>query len=436
MIKKYPSLLILLLALLGSYLGQLSPMMRQLDNLQYDFYHRLADTKRAAAHSVLIALDPTQQQETALPLLFRGAKYAELIAKLRELDAAAIGLDFLPTLSAASGLEALKLDDANACPQPACDPVSKAAARFDKPFQEELLKGGIVMPSLLVTDNQGQTKTQVPHADYLFPLLVSDEEGLGPSNLHADPDGLIRTFVINFHAMEEKPQYAFAPLIAKKAGAVFSASDPIRPIGYIGPQGVIPRITPEQLLSAEPSGPLHAAIRGKVAIIAADHPGNQDLHKTPYGEMNGAEIQAQIIETLLSGQYPKPASLWMNLALSFGFLIIGLTLFLRLSPWHGLLLLPLFLLLISGFAYAAFLQETRFTPTLPQLGISLAFLATIALRFSREERKRQHTYRLLTRYVSEPVARRIAKGNQLPHLGGESVEATILTVTSPSRPAP
>jgi class 3 adenylate cyclase len=179
-------------------------------------------------------------------------------------------------------------------------------------------------------------------------------------------------------------------------------------------------------LLALTDAPLTARLQGKVAIIAADHPGNQDLHHTPYGEMNGAEIQAQIVETLISGRYPIATPLWINLMAALGFVLMARPLFQRLSPWYGALLLPLFLLAISAMAYDAFLHDRRLTPTLGQLSIILVYLGSVATRLTRQERARRHIYNLLCRYVPEPVARRITKSGRLPILGGETVTATIL----------
>ena len=88
-----------------------------------------------------------------------------------------------------------------------------------------------------------------------------------------------------------------------------------RPIGFVGPPGTIPRLSFARLLNplAE-KDPEVQRLRDKVVIIASEHVGMQDIHQVPYARgfwkmegrmMSGAELHANIIETLLSGRFPR-----------------------------------------------------------------------------------------------------------------------------------
>ena len=83
--------------------------------------------------------------EKELPLLFWGARYGEMISRLRQAGVAAIGLDYLPYYSAEAGVSELP-----------AEAREKAAELFDRPLQEQLLQGGLVMPSLITIDEQGK----------------------------------------------------------------------------------------------------------------------------------------------------------------------------------------------------------------------------------------------------------------------------------------
>lgn len=409
--------LIVLCALTCGFLSQNLSLVQRLDNLQYDYFHRWSGIRHQAKYTVLVTVSKQQLPgEADRPLLFWGSRYAKIIEKLRQAGVAAIGLDYLPHFSAESGLSEL--------PKTA---QTAAAERYDQPLQRQLLIGNIVMPSLITSDRQGVIAEDRPQQDYVLPLLASGKGYLGPANLDINlNDGIIRNHIINFSNSEEKPRYAFAASLVKMAGIEISPVSIPQPIGYLGPPDTIPRITRHQLIRAGPEDSLLTNLKGKIAIIGADYPGNQDLHNTPYGEMIGAEIHAQIVETLISNRYPQTIHDWKNIIIALGAVLIAMPLFQRLSPWQNILLLPITLAGLSLLAYAAFLFDLRMAATVAQSSIILTYLASVALRFTQQEKARRHIYSLLSRYVSEPVAKRISKSEQLPELGGETIEVTVL----------
>ena len=83
------------------------------------------------------------------------------------------------------------------------------------------------------------------------------------------------------------------------------------------------------------------ALKGKVAIIAANNSGTSDRHFTPYSrgpkadQMAGGEIHCNIVETLLSGRYPRAPHAGAVAAAIGAFALLAAALFLRLHPLTG-----------------------------------------------------------------------------------------------------
>ena len=106
------------------------------------------------------------------------------------------------------------------------------------------------------------------------------------------------------------------------------------------------------------------------------------------GLMAGVEIQANIVETLLSGRATREASARVRLLVFT--LFIGLTTwaYRRRSPWTGLLLLAGALAVTLLVSFAAFQQFVIVPAASLQVGLLVAYLLAFSERLTSEARRR------------------------------------------------
>jgi len=172
-----------------------------------------------------------------------------------------------------------------------------------------------------------------------------------------------------------------------------------------------------------------------VVIIAAEHAGSQDIHLTPYAQgflskighvMSGAELHANIVETLLTGRFPRPVSNWFRLIYLVAVLITGTILFFSLNPWRGLGIGLLFGLVCIVLAYLFFRINWILSVTSIHFALALSYLGTLGFRLTGEERERTRLRRMFGQYVSDEVVEKLLATGYRPDLGGEALRVTIL----------
>jgi len=205
------------------------------------------------------------------------------------------------------------------------------------------------------------------------------------------------------------------------------------PIGYAGPPGTIPTLSMVRLLAPNAlDDPKVKAVRGKVAIIAANNAGTSDRHFTPYSrganadQMAGGEIHANIVETILSGRYPKPLTLGQEIAYVSFFMAFAAWLFLRFSVGGGAALMPVLLAAVAPPAYLAFQADTVLPVAEVQSGLIAAFLLTFVLRLTGEERERSRMRQIFGRYVADDVVNVLLAEDRKLDLAGEMKQVTVL----------
>jgi adenylate cyclase len=214
-------------------------------------------------------------------------------------------------------------------------------------------------------------------------------------------------------------------------------------IGFVGPPGkpgtpgTFERIPFERLLApgAEHDSQLKKALAGKVAIITYEPTGGQDMHLTPYAlgvwpwkgrYMTGAEIHANVIETILTGFAPRPVPRLVGLGVLAVFLALAIWLFFRLSIWQGLAALAFLALLAAAGSYGLFLSY-RLLPVVPVQGaLLLGYVGVLGLRLTGEERERSRLRQIFGRYVAEEVVEKLLAEGARPDLGGEAYRVTVL----------
>ncbi|MGQ0545190.1 MAG: CHASE2 domain-containing protein [Betaproteobacteria bacterium] len=407
---------------------------RALETAYYDWWHVLAGKRYEPRHTALVAVDnATLAAYKDEPLAFWAPHLARALGVLREAGAAVVGIDFIYMVSAESWLGRLKLAD------------SRVSREYDGPFRAALAKGDTILITHLVDLPGGELDLLLPPPDQRL-LLPGGNNDLGIANLHPDPDRHVRGF---FPVMVPDPGFAglaFNMQLALRAAGLDASREQWQlggatlrreltryPIGYTGPPGTIPTLSLLTLLRPDAlERPEVRALKGKVAIIAAANVGSADRHFTPYSrgpdaeQMWGGEVHANIVETILQGRYPRALRLAGELAYVAVVLSVASWLFLVLRVGIAAALGVALLGFVALPAFLAFRHDLVLPVAEAQTGIAAAFLMTLGLRLTGEERERARTRRIFERYVAEPVVAKLLAEDRRPDLGGELLAVTVL----------
>ena len=275
-------------------------------------------------------------------------------------------------------------------------------------------------------DENGETfqKYTLPNPSLLLP---GTDHIVGMVNLWADPDGVERRGRYRTSIERETPQlqkfadkypddliHMSALAVEKFTGHVSTPPyDRNNFIDFRGPAGTydalpLEKMFVEKLWQAPPFNG-GSIFRDKIVVVGPMAEIFHDVHLTPFGEMPGPEVQAQMMATLLDhSSLGEPAPIF-DAALTL--LMLALTLAICLWIHHALLKA----LLLAGTA-VAFLVTCQIAfgpghsvllmmPPLFCLGLTGSF--GVVFQFALEQIERRRFRNFLDVYVSENVARAI-----------------------------
>lgn len=415
----------------------------QFEHRYTDLWHRLAGKREPPRHTALVMLDdPTLNENPDEPLVFWTPHFAKAVTTLHTIGTKAIVIDFLFSASPERWFEKLGLTG------------HETLRNYDRAFREQINRGGVLLAGFKIGTGDSINDFILPSPDYLLALPKFDVPGhVGLANLRSDPDGPVRRFVLleapgEFARKEGLPRLAFGALAAVRAterkidGKSWRFGDreidPIQEtrITFAGPPGTFHAVSFRKLLAPDAEkDPEVKALAGKVVVIGAGFAGINDVHPIPYstsitggtnGLMAGAEVQANIIETLLSGRFIDDVPAITRLfafALVFGSMAIVGT---RLPP-SRLLIFVLLVATISALAsYILFRKNLLFPLAHLQIGMLVVLIGLSAMRLTREERERKRISQMFGRYVSPQVMTAMLSSPKLPELGGQVQQITVL----------
>ena len=410
--------------------------MEPLENIYYDYWHQLAGKRREALHTAVVAVDEqTLDQYKDDPLAFWQPHFAQAMETLTRAGAKVIGLDYLYQVSAEDWLKKLNL------------PGTDSSRSYDSPFRAQLAAGNKILITQLVELPNGEGRLLLPPRDHLY-LLPQGINDLGIANLDPDEDNSVRRFLPVYDPDPAKPAMAFATQLALRAagldptlaewdiaGVKMRREARSRLIGYVGPPGTILTVSMSKLLKPDAlDDPEVQLLKGRVVIIAANDRGTQDRHPSPYSralfsmqsdQIIGGEIHANIVETLLTGHFPRRLPLALEWIYVLALVALAALLYLRLHPAGGLAAALVLCLLCLLPAWFMFLDDWLLPVGRMQMALGIGFLTTLGLRLTGEERERARLKKMFGRYVSDDVVKLLTEGER-PDLAGESVEVTVL----------
>ncbi len=418
-----------------------SGVASRIEYLYSDLWHRFAGPREAPHHTALVMLDdPTLNERPDEPLSFWTPHFARAVATLREAGVKVIAIDFIFSGSPERWIEKLGLMGGD------------ASRSYDRPFREQINQGSVLLAGVKVGAGETVNDFILPSPDYLLALPEMDmTRHVGLANLRSDADGAVRRFALaeadtEFARKEGLPPMALAPLAAARATAQGVAA-PWKfggrelegrremPIAFAGPPGTYHALSFRKLLAPDAAkDPEVRALAGKVVVIGAGYAGMNDVHPTPYSTsiggantlMTGPEIQANIVETLLAGRFidetPAPVRLGVFVLLLGAIAFVGM----RLSAWRAVVLVVIAAQLAAFAAYLLFKQGQLFPVAHLHLGMIIVLVGLALLRMSREQRERERIGQMFGRYVSPQVVTALLASPELPELGGQARQVTVL----------
>ncbi len=417
------------------------------ENFYHDVWHRLAGVRYQPQHVALVVLDEATLRQYPEPLVCWTPHFARVIQVLRQVGAKVIGLDYIFQVSIAAWLKTLN------------PPLNTLSLNYDKPFLDQLTDGQVILAAHRGVDEQLKSKIILPMSAYLR-ALPGQKRDLGLINLFNDDDGVVRHYVpaladdqglvmltfakvLALRAEGQNPEFEIARLQQDPALQAWSADDPegnivrdLPRIGFVGPPKTFPRLSMRHLLSpgAENDAEIQA-LKDKVVLVAYEPDALQDIHPTPYSvsfwpwpgnDMSGPEIHANILETLLTGIYPKPVPVYLSSLYLFVVIPASALVFYFLRPLTGLAAGVVMAGLAAVLAYFAFKQYWLLPTADVQLGVLLSYMSTLGIKLTGEEREKARLRKIFSRYVDDDVVEKLLASGRLPDLGGEVLQITVL----------
>jgi adenylate cyclase len=171
-----------------------------------------------------------------------------------------------------------------------------------------------------------------------------------------------------------------------------------------------------------------ATFTDRIVVVGASASGTYDLFTTPFAEgaMNGAEIHANIADSMLEGRSVAPMSSAAGGALIFGIalatgLVGGFATAWVTGAWAAAVVAALVWLGVRLFAAGVWIPLTA-----PLLAVALVFTGDLAWRYFVEGREKRQIKKLFSRYVAKDVFDRLMADPSLAALGGVRRHMTVL----------
>ncbi len=296
-------------------------------------------------------------------------------------------------------------------------------------------------------------------ADAPDPLFLEALAGTGLADLPFDPfDSTVRRAQVRIETEQGTfPSFA-AELYHAATGMSALATiseEALRP--HLGPLALTPFVAPNEQILIRFAGPpgvvggadnaykiysaalVHrgliptAWLEDKIVLVGASYTDLKDAFLTPYyspstdyARMNGVEIHANILSSLLTQQFffaPTRLQVWICIALG---IVVMAFIAARLSPWGTSGCALLFGCAIAGSAIAAFRFGIVLPIIAPMTGLASAFGSGLGLRALTEGKQKRFIKGVFARYVPPTIVDRMTAHPELVKLGGEKRRVTSL----------
>ena len=455
------------------------PFFELLELKAYDFKMSLRGTRPVSDQVVIVAIDePSLKREGRWP--WPRTRLAQLVDKLTESGAAAIGLDLLfpekdiyvPFDEVMSEIEKKDLTGMNrkklkswlkqASDSDAkfadairrsertvlgffvyttADQAAKDSVMMMDPGELELLDSSQYSEVLFSNKSLNPDFLQSIYAVGLsLPSLMKAANSAGHFHFVPDHDGVLR-FVPMIRAHNKALFPPFSLQILKEATRLNSAvrvfpdhgpkillgdiTIPVTETGeflinYYGPKQTFTHLSASDVIdgTVKPE-----QLKNKIVLVGATAIALSDLHSTPYGPLvPGVEVHATIIENILNQDFLQ-LPLWVRLLSMMVILGAGLLLGLASLYFKAVGTAVLLVVGVVGYLvadYVFFTQQGLWVDTVyPVFSQLLVYSGITLYRFTFEEREKRFIKGAFSQYLSPTVVNRLVENPKLLKLGGE-----------------
>lgn len=222
-----------------------------------------------------------------------------------------------------------------------------------------------------------------------------------------------------------KPSDSGHQLMLKVGDAILNVDSSGNLMLHHGHTNRFPKVSAHRLVD----GPV-SELEGKIAVVGVDALALGDIHSTPLEDsIPGALIHLQVIDQLLTGRFITSNDVFDRVIFLLCAILslISVILVMRLSLIYAIALLITGGAALLGIALYAFV-EYGFLFNFP-LGLVILFsggLVSYIFKSLFEESLRKKMQASFSQYVPADVVQRITKSDNLPKLGGELINATVL----------
>lgn len=245
----------------------------------------------------------------------------------------------------------------------------------------------------------------------------------GYTNVVVAPDGIVRRFHIKQNAY---------PSFALEVGRAYERSFKEPPfyelpkttrINYRGPNKTFTAVSFKDVFENKIPADF---FRDKIVLIGATVFDLHDYHQTPFGLMSGAEVQANVIQTILDGAIFQASNLIDTLVvilLAFAAAILAFW----IKSFAKLILAVVAILAVYNMS--AFLGFDGFFILdlfYPNLAIILSAGASVAFQYITTYKEKKFIQDSFSRYLAPEVVNELIKDPSRLKLGGERKAVTIL----------
>jgi adenylate cyclase len=198
-------------------------------------------------------------------------------------------------------------------------------------------------------------------------------------------------------------------------------------IDYFGPPKTIPAISFSRAVQNKtPPG----FFRDKVVVIGPSAPSLQDIHPTSTsgkGEMAGAEIQANALQTVRDGLPLKSSSKVLDVVLIVLLGLIAPLASMRMAPLRAIALAVVLGAVYVVVTQVAFNRGTVLPFVYPVGGLALTSVGALAIHYVTSAFERERMRDMFSRFVPENVVDQVlASADEGLRLGGVQREGTVL----------
>ena len=266
-------------------------------------------------------------------------------------------------------------------------------------------------PVVLASELQSDGSVSNP-----IPVLASASTQ-GFANVSVDPDGIIRTARISRGGI-----LSLAARLAQTAGYRIPARE-TGLISYAGPAQTFRSYPFTELTAGQVPD---AALTGHIVIIGATARDLQDYRQTPVGLMSGVEVQATILENVISDAFLGSNHLVDALLTLLAGLAGCLIAFRLHRVWVMVSAVTLLMALVWLGIFIAFDSGFLLDLLMPTIAIIAGAGATVLVRWSATTRERRFIHDTFSHYLAPQVVATLLQDPSRVRLGGERRDLTIL----------